>query len=128
MKYIAALLVITSPLCSFSQTSEIARKNYSETVKNYCINYWTTEEGNKHLSKFATISEQCKCVQDETSYFLTDDFANRVLEMQLQANNSAHKFMSEDAANAIISEIISKFSSANRACGEKFIRRRQSTR
>ncbi len=128
MKAIVALFAIALPLCSFSQTSEIAKKNNSETAKNYCINFWSAQEKIDALSKYATLSEQCKCVQDEMDYSVNDDLAKRLIEMQIQANNSEVKFLSEEVVKETTREWQSKYDVANRVCGLRFVRRRNSTR
>ena len=136
MKAIVAIIAIALPLCSFAQSSdiaknnssEIAKKNYSETVKNYCINFWSAQEKIDALAKYATLSEQCKCTQDEMNYSVTDDLATRVIEMQIQANNSEVQYLNEDGIKETVREFQSKYGVANRVCAERFIRRRQSAR
>ncbi|WP_396439865.1 hypothetical protein [Limnohabitans sp.] len=128
MKSIAALLVIALPLCAYAQTSEIARKNYSETVKNYCIDQWSAKEKIDLLSKFATLSEHCKCMQDEMDYSVSDDLVTRLIQMQLKINDSTVKYLSDEVVKGTIREWDAKHHVAHRACTERFIRRRQSAR
>jgi hypothetical protein len=80
------------------------QKNNSETAKSFCINFWSAQEKIDALSKYATLSEQCKCTQDEMNYSVTDDLATRVIEMQIQANNSEVQYLSEEVGgfNAVI--------------------------
>lgn len=128
MQAIVAFFVLTLPLICIAQTSDIARKNYSETVKNYCIDQWSAKEKIDLLSKFATLSEHCKCMQDEMDYSVNDDLATRVIQMQLQTNDSAVKYLSDEVIEGTIREWDAKYRVAHRACTERFIRRRQSNR
>lgn len=105
-----------------------ARQNFAVTTKNYCINFWSAPEKLTVLSKFATVSEQCKCTEDEMSYLATDDLAIRLIEMQIQAADASVNYLDEDAIKATVNEWQNKYQAANQACTGRFIRRRESSR
>jgi hypothetical protein len=106
----------------------LARKNYDGTVKNYCVNFWSPPDKIDLLSKFATVSEHCKCMQDEMNYSMTDDLAIRLLKLQMQADILEEKYLSVDLVKATANEWGSKYGVAHKTCTERFIRRRESTR
>jgi hypothetical protein len=106
----------------------IARENFATTTKNYCVNFWSASDKLEALSKFATISEQCRCTEEEMSYLATDDLSIRLIQMQIQTADASVNYLSEDAIKATVDEWQSKYQAANKTCTGRFIRRRQSSR
>ena len=130
---IAAMMILACPPPTWAQQrlsaeevqklekdlTKIVRENFAETTKNYCIGHWSSSENAKALSRFATISEHCRCVTDELNYLANDNLARGILDIQIQTANPSSQKMSEDDIKATLVEWNTRYQTANRFCGEK---------
>jgi hypothetical protein len=122
--------LLAVPLLGFSKPEKdlasLARENNMETVKGYCIDYWTNDSSRRDiLMKFSSLAETCGCVQEDMKFTVSDDLAIRVLKMQ-QGNQVAatNKYLSEDEISRTTKEWFALYSAASISCGERFMRRR----
>ena len=108
------------------EITTLARQNNIETSKRMCVDYWTQPNQLKALSKFATISEQCSCVQNEMKYLVTDELANALIKTQIQSQgNSTLPRLSDEVIKNTINEWGTHLNSSYRTCSEKFMSRRR---
>lgn len=104
----------------------MARENNIEVVKNFCVDYWTSDPVKRDiLAKFSSVAETCSCVQDEMKFTVSDDLAERLLRGQLShVAGTPNKYASEDENSKTLKEWSDRYSAADKSCKERFIRRK----
>lgn len=108
---------------------EAARENNMASTKNYCVDFWGRPDRAEALSKIATLSEQCECVQGEMRYMVSDELAVKVMNLQTQNREGlGYTLLSEAEVKDAAMDWTDKWHTANKACGEKFLRRRRMSR
>lgn len=104
----------------------LARENNTETVKNYCIEKWSDPKSIEINSKFSTVAEFCTCAQDEMNYLIQDTVSVNLLKIQMQnAKKSPNQYLTEEEIANTTKQWLEKYSIADRACREKFMRRKK---
>ena len=124
------LLILVGLLieCSAQPTkdiSKLARENNTETVKRYCVDYWTADPVKRDLlAKFSSVAETCSCIDDEMKFTVSDDLALRLLQFQSDKNSaSATKYLTEEVSDKTAKEWFERYFAATASCGQRFIRR-----
>jgi hypothetical protein len=128
-KFVFLLALVCAPIFGLANSERqiaIAREFTTETApKGFCIANWSKPERSAALSKFASISEMCACVQREMQFLVSDDLAITFLEARLgMQEGDPGKYISADAAEKAVTDFWNLYVGADRACCEKFIRRR----
>jgi len=104
----------------------LARENNTETVKNYCIKKWSEPQSIEINSKFSTVAEFCTCVQEEMNYLISDVLSENLFKMQIQTTNkSTNQYLTDDEVSNTATQWFEKYSIADRACREKFMRKKR---
>ena len=108
------------------EVTVMARENNIETVKNYCVDYWTSDSNRRDiLAKFSSVAETCSCIQDEMKFTVSDDLAERLLRIQVSYQaGTPNKYGSEEENSKTTKEWFDRYSAADRSCKERFIRRK----
>lgn len=104
----------------------IARNNVNRTIKKLCVDRWSESSGSKALAPFASLSEMCQCVEQEVSYAVSDELADKVIKMQIDVNGTnSEKYLSQGDIDQTTKEFFSLYQAGSRGCMEKFIRQRR---
>ena len=108
------------------EVTAAASENNIETVKNFCVDYWTSDPSKRDLlAKFSSVAETCSCMQDEMKFTVSDDLAERLLRMQVsQAAGAPNKYASEEENSRTTADWFNRYSAADKSCKERFIRRK----
>jgi hypothetical protein len=127
---IILIILAVLPLACLAEPEKdlatLARENNMVTVKNYCVDYWTTDSSRRDsLSKVSSVSELCGCIQEDMKFTVSDDLATRLLQMQAgHQAGSANKYVGDDAILQTTKEWLDRYSAASVSCGERFMRRK----
>jgi hypothetical protein len=108
------------------EITAIARENNIETVKNFCVDYWTSDPNRRDiLAKFSSVAETCSCIESEMKFTVSDDLAERLIRMQVSAQDGTpNRYDSEEENLKITKEWFNRYTAADKSCKERFIRRK----
>lgn len=103
-----------------------ARENNIESVKKYCVDYWTSDPNRRDiLAKFSSVAETCSCIESEMKFTVSDDLAERLLRIQVSYQaGTPNKYASEEENSKTLKEWFDRYSAASVSCGQRFMRRR----
>lgn len=104
------------------EIASIARQNNLDTAKTLCVDEWSKRKNVEMLSKFATTSEFCKCVQDEMKYLVSDNLAINLLKLQLRRRTDLDiEHLSDKEVEKTSQDWADYLSSSYHSCAEKYI-------
>jgi hypothetical protein len=108
------------------EVAAMARENNIESVKKYCIDYWTSDPNRRDiLAKFSSVAETCSCIESEMKFTVSDDLAERLLRIQVSHQaGTPNKYASEEENSKTLKEWFDRYSAASSSCGQRFMRRR----
>lgn len=108
------------------EVTAIARDNNMDSVKKYCVDYWTSDPDRRDiLSKFSSVAETCSCIQEDMKFTVSDDLAERLLRIQVSYQaGTPTKYASEEENSKTLKEWFDRYAAADKSCKERFIRRK----
>jgi hypothetical protein len=108
------------------EVTAIARQQNIETVKRYCVDYWTSDSNKRDiLAKFSSVAETCSCIQDEMKFTVSDDLAERLLRIQVSYQaGTPNKYGTDEENSKTTKEWFDRYSAASVSCGQRFMRRK----